>query len=167
MRFATGVLFLTCAFIAPGCALHSSNLTELRDFVRADSFRPPAETIYPRPTSATERLLRFAEAEYEDNPDVRSELAYYFLRYDNALLKRGLLSVDAQKGDLIGILWDKEATRNSQFRESPSNTAMREWISNNRAWFALSEESKTQLAANETELAQLQTNWRKPVSDGP
>jgi hypothetical protein len=98
---------------------------------------------------------------------VRTQLAYYFLRYDNALLKHGLLTVDYGSEDLIGLLWAREGARNGAFQESPSNTLMRDWIRANADWFRLSAACEPQLAANEKEFARLQTTWKAPAGKVP
>ena len=160
------IVALSFLGVATGCASQSGAQEDLVNFVRSDSFSPRKGSVYPSLARPRQRVLMYVEAEYEANPDVRSELAYYFLRYDSALLTHGLLTVDARPGDLVDILWQRESCRNSEFRESPSNTLMRQWIENNIEWFSLSQEGRCQLAANDNEFLSLRTFWKEAEPDG-
>lgn len=162
LTLALGLMLLLC-----GCADCLSGQIELDRLVRADGFKPRPRSTFPSPATPVARVRHHVDSRYDNDPHVRSQLAYYFLRYDHALLKRGLLTADAQPGTLIRILWDMESRRNPSLRESPGTSEMRGWIKANESWFSLTTEGRSQLAENEREFARLQAFWEHTKTDRP
>jgi hypothetical protein len=83
----------------------------LSTFMLHDNFEPEAGSVYFRPLPCPSRIRDYVLRQYERDKEIRSMMVMYFLRYDGKLLSRGLLSADFRKGDLIAVLWEKEAAR--------------------------------------------------------
>jgi hypothetical protein len=120
-----------------------------------DEFAPPQGSIYFRPNTPPTDIYGYLSSRYDEDRSVRKLIAAYFLRYDAKLLSRGLLSADSREGDLIALLWDKEARRGFGQAESPGMSAMRQHLREDAGWFGLNEDDLRLLRANEEMLNDL------------
>lgn len=158
------VFFLLLSSTIVGCQLEPVGIQVLRRFVETDEFIFDRGSVFPKTRKVQNSLYEYADESYEDNVEVRSELAYYFLRYDHELLSRGLLTIDCRDGGFIRLLWDKESKRVTRFLESPSSGEMRKHIERDDDWFVLSERGRRQLVANKDQFEKIQKTWYRNSS---
>jgi hypothetical protein len=131
---------------------------KLRDFVAEDGFTPAAGSVYPEPKTAPAEILAYAARRYDADGDVRRLVALYFLRYDSALLDRGLITASPEAQNLIGLLWEKEA---QGWAETPSAERMREHIATSAERLGLEAPEMELLQSNRSKSAKLVDTWRE------
>ncbi|MCD4825053.1 MAG: hypothetical protein K8S55_10620 [Phycisphaerae bacterium] len=132
---------------------------QLRAFVAEDAFMPPPGNIYPEPKATPAEVLAYATQRYDSDCDVRRLVVLYFLRYDSALLDRGLITASTDPQTLIGLLWQKEA---NGWAETPSTEMMRKHIVSATEKFCLKAPDKELLERNQTKFTTIMERWKKP-----
>jgi hypothetical protein len=125
------------------------------EIIRSDNFDVPENSVYPTPKVIGDGLRNFIVDNYDENCAIRTLMVEYFLRYDFQLLERGILTASPEKSNLIGILWDMECRRHPRFRETPSTTEMREYVSSNVQWFCLEDRHKEMITRNDSYLKRI------------
>lgn len=151
------IVFLAIAFCVNGCSDNRPKRTTdakwFYAFVNTVPCTRPNELGEVAPVNKpSDRVLAYAEQHYDTGPGVRRAIARYFLLYDAALLKRGLIASDGGPGDLVGLLWDKEMARNARFGETPATGEMRHHIKTYKEWFALTERELKMIKDNDRAL---------------
>lgn len=105
--------------------------------------------VWPVAPRAPELLIDYVVSHYDRDAFVRRLVVEYFLLYDRALIRRGLIDDDSSDGSLIRVLWDKESSRNPVFKETPSTWAMLRHIGLHAEYFGLTARDRSMLAENE------------------
>ncbi len=141
-----------------------TDLDRIQAIVYLDNFHEAPEKLsdrYPRPKRVSDSLLQCVSKNYASDPSLRRTLAIYFLRYDAELLRSGLIDSEARPGDLIRALWRSERIiHRFPPDESPSTTAMRDFIDGHKEWFGLDVVDILVLRENENAFHKLQDFWR-------
>jgi len=177
MRLKKHPLLICCGCLAVitvglcvGCASQKTEISDaehletLHRFVEEETFEPLPGSFYPEEQIVQDELLAYVTRKYDSDCDVRRLMAYYFLRYDSALLDHGLISVGGGPGTLIGFLWEKEPNGG---RETPSAGMMRDHIADSPQRFCLGLLEKEQLASNQAKFAKLVEWWKTGVPQSP
>lgn len=157
-RSTIRLLLVASVLAIAGCG----DSSKLQDFVSQAQFPAPAGGVLPTPVKPVADVYRFASNNYLSDAQVRRLLANNFLRYDSALLDKGLIAVEMDPGDLIWLLWEKESPRYLELQETPSTARMRNHIERDSAWFALGSDELNLLRANKSKLQNLQQAWQQP-----